>query len=86
MFAIFIGSFVLPLALRIIFVRNLRNDEVFKQSGLDVKQYLIGFKFIPLITSIVLITKSYRDKTPISNDWTARNWYLNEKSLTLLRF
>ncbi|WNM13747.1 hypothetical protein [Mesomycoplasma ovipneumoniae] len=82
---IFIGSFVLSLALRIIFVWNLRNDEVFKQSGLDVKQYLNGFKFIPLITSIVLITKPLRDKISIGNDWTTRQLILKWKIINFVK-
>ncbi|WP_187286318.1 hypothetical protein [Mesomycoplasma hyopneumoniae] len=85
MLAIFVGSLAFSLALRTIFARNLRNDEVFKQSGLDVKQYSIGFKFIPLITSIVLITKSLNDKNPISNDWTTRQLILKWKIINFIK-
>ncbi|WP_337896155.1 hypothetical protein [Mesomycoplasma ovipneumoniae] len=85
MVLIFGGLFVFSLVFRIFFVRNLRNDEVFKQSGLDVEQYLNGFKFIPLITSIVLITKSYKDKSPISNDWTTRQLILKWKIINFVK-
>ncbi|MDW2933286.1 hypothetical protein ACXYW7_01045 [Mesomycoplasma ovipneumoniae] len=85
MLLIFIGLFVLSLVFRIFFVRNLRNDEVFNQSGLDVKQYLIGFKFIPLITSIVLIIKSHRDKISIGNDWTTRQLILKWKIINFVK-
>ncbi|MXR34274.1 hypothetical protein [Mesomycoplasma hyopneumoniae] len=85
MLAIFVGSLAFSLALRTIFARNLRNDEVFKQSGLDVKQYSIGFKFIPLITSIVLITKSLKDKNPIGNDWTTRQLILKWKIINFVK-
>ncbi|MDW2912384.1 hypothetical protein [Mesomycoplasma ovipneumoniae] len=85
MLLIFGGLFVLSLVFRIFFVRNLRNDEVFKQSGLDVEQYLNGFKFIPLITSIVLIIKSHRDKNPISNDWTTRQLILKWKIINFVK-
>ncbi|MXR10465.1 hypothetical protein [Mesomycoplasma hyopneumoniae] len=83
--SIFWLSFFASLVLRIIFAWNLRNDEVFRQTGLDVKQYSIGFKFIPLITSILLITKSLRDKISIGNDWTTRQLILKWKIINFIK-
>lgn len=83
--SIFWLSFFASLFLRIIFAWNLRNDEVFRQTGLDVKQYSIGFKFIPLITSILLITKSLRDKISIGNDWTTRQLILKWKIINFIK-
>ncbi|MHA0297876.1 hypothetical protein [Mesomycoplasma ovipneumoniae] len=77
--------FLISLGLRIIFAQNLKNDEVFRQTGLDVKQYSIGFKFIPLITSILLITKSLRDKISIGNDWTTRQLILKWKIINFIK-
>ncbi|MHA0311850.1 hypothetical protein ACXYWI_01025 [Mesomycoplasma ovipneumoniae] len=82
---IFLLLVLASLVLRIIFARNLRNDEVFRQTGLDVKQYSIGFKFIPLITSILLITKSLRDKISIGNDWTTRQLILKWKIINFIK-
>ncbi|WP_348572083.1 hypothetical protein ABKJ22_01615 [Mesomycoplasma hyopneumoniae] len=83
--SIFWLSFFASLVLRIIFAWNLRNDEVFRQTGLDVKQYSIGFKFIPLITSILLITKSLRDKISIGNDWTTGQLILKWKIINFIK-
>ncbi|VEU71327.1 Uncharacterised protein [Mesomycoplasma ovipneumoniae] len=77
--------FLASLGLRVFFAWNLRNDEVFRQTGLDVKQYSIGFKFIPLITSILLITKSFRDKISIGNDWTTRQLILKWKIINFIK-
>ncbi|MDW2829788.1 hypothetical protein [Mesomycoplasma ovipneumoniae] len=77
--------FLASLGLRIFFAWNLRNDEVFKQTGLDVKQYSIGFALIPLITSILLITKSLRDKISIGNDWTTRQLILKWKIINFIK-
>ncbi|MDW2852846.1 hypothetical protein, partial [Mesomycoplasma ovipneumoniae] len=85
MLAVFVFLLFSSLGLRIFFARNLRNDEVFRQTGLDVKQYSIGFKFIPLITSILLITKSLRDKISIGNDWTTRQLILKWKIINFIK-
>ncbi|MDW2835626.1 hypothetical protein R7U59_02000 [Mesomycoplasma ovipneumoniae] len=85
MLAVFVFLLFSSLGLRIFFARNLRNDEVFRQTGLDVKQYSIGFKFIPLITSILLITKSFRDKISIGNDWTTRQLILKWKIINFIK-
>ncbi|QBY87610.1 hypothetical protein [Mesomycoplasma hyopneumoniae] len=73
------------LVLRIIFAWKLRDDEVFRQTGLDVKQYSIGFTLIPLLTSILLITKSLRDKISIGNDWTTRQLILKWKIINFIK-
>ncbi|VEU62053.1 Uncharacterised protein [Mesomycoplasma dispar] len=85
MLALFVGSFLFSLGLRIFFAWKLRDDEVFKQTGLDVKQYSIGFALIPLITSILLITKSLRDKISIGNDWTTRQLILKWKIINFVK-
>ncbi|WP_010321195.1 hypothetical protein [Mesomycoplasma ovipneumoniae] len=85
MLAVFVVLLFSSLGLRIFFARNLMNDEVFRQTGLDVKQYSIGFKFIPLITSILLITKSLRDKISIGNDWTTRQLILKWKIINFIK-
>ncbi|MDW2927412.1 hypothetical protein R7X47_03785, partial [Mesomycoplasma ovipneumoniae] len=77
--------FLASLGLRIFFAWNLKNDEVFRQTGLDVKQYSIGFALIPLITSILLITKSLRDKISIGNDWTTRQLILKWKIINFIK-
>ncbi|WP_337897409.1 hypothetical protein [Mesomycoplasma ovipneumoniae] len=69
----------------IFFVWKLRDDEIFKQTGLDVKQYSIGFVLIPLHTSILLITKWLRDKISISNDWTTRQLILKLKIINFVK-
>ncbi|MDW2923350.1 hypothetical protein R7Z81_00995 [Mesomycoplasma ovipneumoniae] len=76
---------IASLVLRIIFVLKLRDDELFKQTGLDVKQYSIGFALIPLLTSILLITKSLRDKISIGNDWTTRQLILKWKIINFVK-
>ncbi|ATP59786.1 hypothetical protein CSW10_02490 [Mesomycoplasma dispar] len=85
MLALFVGSFLFSLGLRIFFAWKLRDDEVFQQTGLDVKQYSIGFALIPLITSILLITKSLRDKISIGNDWTTRQLILKWKIINFIK-
>lgn len=57
---ILIFLFLFSLVLRISFAWKLRDDETFKQSGLNIKWYSIGFALIPLITSIILII-NYRN-------------------------
>ncbi|WP_337892390.1 hypothetical protein [Mesomycoplasma ovipneumoniae] len=73
------------LVMCIFFVWKLRDDEIFKQTGLDVKQYSIGFVLIPLHTSILLITKWLRDKISISNDWTTRQLILKLKIINFVK-
>ncbi|MXR55821.1 hypothetical protein DR095_00150 [Mycoplasma flocculare] len=64
---ILIFLFLFSLVLRIRFAWKLRDDEIFRQSGLDIKQYSIGFGLIPLITSIILITKKLEKKKSIND-------------------
>lgn len=77
--------FFSSLILRISFAWKLRDDEVLKQSGLDIKQYSIGFGLIPLITSILLITKHTRDKVSIVDFWTTKQLILKWKIINFIK-
>ncbi|MDW2924243.1 hypothetical protein [Mesomycoplasma ovipneumoniae] len=64
--------FFISLFFRISLAWNLRDDEILKQSGINLKQFSNAFLLFPLTVSILLINKSFSSKNTIANHWTTR--------------
>ncbi len=64
--------FFISLFFRISLAWNLRDDEILKQSGINLKQFSNAFLLFPLTVSILLINNSFSPKNTIANHWTTR--------------
>ncbi|WP_341491743.1 hypothetical protein [Mesomycoplasma ovipneumoniae] len=71
-FLIAIFLFFISLFFRISLAWNLRDDEILKQSGINLKQFSNAFLLFPLTMSILLINNSFSPKNTIANHWTTR--------------
>ncbi|AJR12291.1 Uncharacterised protein [Mesomycoplasma dispar] len=71
-FLIAIFLFLISLFFRISLAWNLRDDEILKQSGINLKQFSNAFLIFPLTVSILLINNSFSPKNTIANHWTTR--------------
>ncbi|UVO16012.1 hypothetical protein [Mesomycoplasma ovipneumoniae] len=69
---IVIFLFFVSLFFRISLAWNLRDDEILKQSGINLKQFSNAFLLFPLTVSILLINNSFSPKNTIANHWTTR--------------
>ncbi|MDW2926206.1 hypothetical protein R7X45_01165 [Mesomycoplasma ovipneumoniae] len=69
-FLIAIFLFFISLFFRISLAWNLRDDEILKQSGINLKQFSNAFLLFPLTVSILLINNSFSPKNTIANHWT----------------
>ncbi|WP_069098618.1 hypothetical protein [Mesomycoplasma ovipneumoniae] len=69
---IVIFLFFISLFFRISLAWNLRDDEILKQSGINLKQFSNAFLLFPLTVSILLINNSFSPKNTIANHWTTR--------------
>ncbi|MHA0305547.1 hypothetical protein ACXYXB_03725, partial [Mesomycoplasma ovipneumoniae] len=69
---IVIFLFFISLFFRISLAWNLRDDEILKQSVINLKQFSNAFLLFPLTVSILLINNSFNPKNTIANHWTTR--------------
>ncbi|WP_341488498.1 hypothetical protein [Mesomycoplasma ovipneumoniae] len=69
---IVIFLFFISLFFRISLAWNLRDDEILKQSGINLKQFSNAFLLFPLTVSILLINNSFSPKNTIANHWNTR--------------
>ncbi|MDO6856394.1 hypothetical protein Q4504_02770 [Mesomycoplasma ovipneumoniae] len=69
---IVIFLFFISLFFRISLAWNLRDDEILKQSVINLKQFSNAFLLFPLTVSILLINNSFSPKNTIANHWTTR--------------
>ncbi|WP_347952441.1 hypothetical protein [Mesomycoplasma hyopneumoniae] len=71
-FLIAISLFLILLFFRISLARNLRDDEILRQSGINLKKFSNAFLLFPLTVSILLINNTFSPKNTIANHWTNR--------------